>query len=42
MCKKAKVPFGPKDHPLKEGNWLMAARIIGDIEKHGLDKVFNR
>ena len=29
MCKKAKVPFGPGDHPLEEGHKLMANRIIG-------------
>jgi len=42
MCKKAKVPFGPKDHPLKEGNKLMADRIIKDIYKYGYDKIITK
>ena len=42
MCKKAKVPFGPKDHPLAEGNKLMADRIIKDIYKYGYDKIITK
>ena len=42
MCKKAKVPFGPRDHPLEEGHKLMANRIIGDIYKYELDKLFSK
>ena len=42
MCKKAKVPFGPRDHPLEEGHKLMANRIIGDIYKYELDKFFTK
>jgi hypothetical protein len=41
MCKRKKVPFGPKDHPLEEGHRLMAERIIGDIYDKKLDKVFS-
>ena len=41
MCKRKKVPFGPRDHPLEEGHKLMADRIIGDIYKYELDKFFN-
>ena len=41
MCKRHKVPFGPKDHPLEEGNKLMAERIIKDIYDKKLDKVFS-
>lgn len=41
MCKRKKVPFGPKDHPLEEGHRLMAKRIIGDIYDKKLDKVFS-
>ena len=41
MCKRKKVPFGPKDHPLEEGHRLMAKRIIGDIYAKKLDKVFS-
>ena len=41
MCKKAKVPFGPKDHPLEEGHALMHDRIIKDIWKYGFNKEFN-
>jgi hypothetical protein len=41
MCKRHKVPFGPKDHPLEEGNRLMADRIIKDIYDKKLDKVFS-
>ena len=41
MCKREKVPFGPKDHPLEEGHRLMAKRIIGDIYDKKLDKVFS-
>ena len=41
MCKRKKVPFGPKDHPLEEGHRLMAERIIGDIYAKKLDKVFS-
>ncbi len=42
MCKKAKVPFGPRDHPLEEGHKLMANRIIGDIYKYELGKLFSK
>jgi len=41
MCKRKKVPFGPKDHPLEEGHRLMAKRIIGDVYDKKLDKVFS-
>ena len=41
MCKRHNVPFGPKDHPLEEGNRLMAKRIIKDIYDKKLDKLFN-
>ena len=41
MCKKAEVPFGPKDHPLEEGHDLMANRIIKDIYDKELDKIFS-
>ena len=41
MCKRKKVPFGPRDHPLEEGNKLMADRIIKDIYDKKMDKVFN-
>ena len=41
MCKKAKVPFGPKDHPLEEGHALMHDRIVKDIRKNGFNKEFN-
>ena len=42
MCKRAKVPFGPGDHPLESGHKLMAKRIIQDIYKYGYDKIINR
>lgn len=42
MCKRNNVPFGPKDHPLEEGNRLMANRIIKDIYDKNLDKVFSK
>lgn len=41
MCKREKVPFGPKDHPLEDGHKLMAKRIIGDIYDKKLDKIFS-
>lgn len=41
MCIRKKVPFGPRDHPLHEGNRLMADRIIKDIYDKKMDKVFN-
>ncbi len=41
MCKRHKVPFGPKDHPLEEGHRIMAKRIIDDIYKYELDKKIN-
>ena len=41
MCRREKVPFGPKDHPLEEGHELMAKRIIGDIYDKKLDKIFS-
>lgn len=42
MCWDAKVPFGPKDHPLEEGHELMANRIIEDIYKYGYDKIISK
>lgn len=42
MCKRNNVPFGPKDHPLEEGNKLMANRIIKDIYDKKFDKVFSK
>ena len=38
MCQRHKVAFGPKDHPLEDGQQLMADRIIKDIYDKELDK----
>ena len=40
LVKRAKLPIGPKDHPLEEGHKLMAKRIIEDIEDNGYDQAF--
>ena len=38
ICAKAKVPFGPGDHPLGRTQ-VDGKRIIQDIYKYGYDKI---